>query len=240
MKFVLLSAITAVLLLAAAPGIRPRADVADYPAHEAGAEVTLGAAVVPANEVKKIFATDLNRGGYVVVEVGVYPDSVKDADVNPADFTLTVDPHAAAMRTVDAAAAAAAIGRVQEPGNPTMIHGNSAASVALGGSNPNDPFGRRTGGINSRTASGPNGLPPVDPPATTDPGPSGPTAGPRPADMEQELWTKSLPDGITRTPVAGYLYFPRPSGKTKNQPWELTWDGPAGRVRMTIQTPPKK
>jgi hypothetical protein len=58
--------------------------------------------------------------------------------------------------------------------------------------------------------------------------------------MEQELWTKSLPDGITKTPVAGYLYFPKPSGRTKNQPWELTWDGPAGRVRVTIQTPAKK
>lgn len=45
--------------------------------------------------------------------------------------------------------------------------------------------------------------------------------------------------GKTAVAVAGYLYFPKPSGKT-NGAWELTMDGAAGRVKLTMQPPAKR
>jgi hypothetical protein len=39
--------------------------------------------------------------------------------------------------------------------------------------------------------------------------------------MEQDLLEKSLPDGKTAIPVAGYLYSSKPSTKSKSGAWEL-------------------
>ena len=44
---------------------------------------------------------------------------------------------------------------------------------------------------------------------------------------------KTLPNGKTAVPVAGYLYFPKPSGKTGGV-WELMMDGAAGRVKLNL------
>jgi hypothetical protein len=60
-----------------------------------------------------------------------------------------------------------------------------------------------------------------------------PATGPNVGAMEQELWTKSLPDGKTAVAVAGYLYFPKPSGK-KDGVWELMMDGVDGRVKLSL------
>ena len=50
----------------------------------------------------------------------------------------------------------------------------------------------------------------------------------------QELWEKSLPDGKTSRTVAGYLYFPKPSGKAKNAAWELRYEPASGRVKLPL------
>jgi hypothetical protein len=52
--------------------------------------------------------------------------------------------------------------------------------------------------------------------------------------MEQELWEKSLPDGKTTRAVAGYLYFPKPSSKSKNATWELRWDNASDRLKISL------
>src|SRR5437868_6822730 len=60
-----------VLVLAAAglfageTGIRPRGSASDYPAQVTGAGATLGAAVLSPDQVKKLFAVDLNKLGYI-------------------------------------------------------------------------------------------------------------------------------------------------------------------------------
>jgi hypothetical protein len=100
--------------------------------------------------------------------------------------------------------------------------------------------GRRTNGTVVGTQAGVGvGAPPVDcrfndcTGAYPAPYPAG--SAPRAGDIEQELWQKSLPDGKTAVPTAGYLYFPKPSGKGKNGPWQLTMDGQAGRVKLTLR-----
>jgi hypothetical protein len=101
----------ALLLAAGSPGIRPRASAADYPAHQSVAAFTAGAALIPRSEVKKIFAADVNSGGYTVVEVGVFPAPGREVDLSPGDFMLLTENGKVATRPVDADAVAAAIGR---------------------------------------------------------------------------------------------------------------------------------
>src|ERR1035441_10028323 len=99
------------VLLASSPGIRPRASAADYPTRQAAAAFTIGAAVIPPSDVKKIFAADLNRGGYIVVEAGVFPSAGKDVDLSPGDFTLLTDAGRVATRPVDAGDVAGGVAR---------------------------------------------------------------------------------------------------------------------------------
>jgi hypothetical protein len=51
----------------------------------------VAAVVVPPDQVRKIFATDLNRGGYIVVEVAVYPEAGRVVDLSNSDFVLRID-----------------------------------------------------------------------------------------------------------------------------------------------------
>jgi hypothetical protein len=55
--------------------------------------------------------------------------------------------------------------------------------------------------------------------------------------MEQQLWEKSLPDGAIRREVAGYLYFPKPSGKAKKSAWVLRWDNNGARIKLDLPRP---
>lgn len=87
----------------------------DYPAYQATAAFTVGAAVIPPSDVKKIFAADLNRAGYIVVEAGVFPSPGKDVDLSPGDFMLLTDAGRVATRPVDADDIAAVIGRPSIP-----------------------------------------------------------------------------------------------------------------------------
>ena len=55
------------------------------------------------------------------------------------------------------------------------------------------------------------------------------------ATISQELWEKSLPDGKTAQPVAGYLYFPKPPGRAKDAAWELRYEPASGRTKLPLQ-----
>jgi hypothetical protein len=214
------------LLSAGSPGIRPRASGADYPAHQATAAFTAGAAVIPRNDVKKIFAADLNSAGYMVVEAGVFPSPGHDVDLSPADFTLLTDTGKVATRPVDSDAVAAVIAR-QRRSSPDVY--TTAGAGISHGSAVDPATGRKIDSTVVGVGGGVGvGTPPVNYPVSG----NTPTLGA----MEQELWAKSLPDGRTAVAVAGYLYFPRPAGKTSGT-WELTMDGAAGRVKLTLQNP---
>ena len=57
--------------------------------------------------------------------------------------------------------------------------------------------------------------------------------------MVQELSDKAFPEGTVTEPVAGCLYFPKPSKKAKG-PFELTWYAPSGKVHLSVPQPEKK
>jgi hypothetical protein len=52
--------------------------------------------------------------------------------------------------------------------------------------------------------------------------------------VAQDLWEKSLPDGKTPRAVAGYLYFPKPSRKAKENEWELRYENLDGKTRLVL------
>jgi hypothetical protein len=243
------AAAAAIVFASGSPGIRPRAVAADYPSHNGMSLATVGAAVIPASEAKRILGVDLNSAGYVVIEVGVFPEPGKDVDLSPSDFTLVTDPDAIGARPVDDEAIAATIDRKQNPSRtpsrPTDIYTSAGATIGHGTwTDPNT--GRRVGttvtGV--ETGVGVGGPPRAACPGgycddrQTAPFPPAST-GPNRGQIEQELWQQSLPDGTVHNPVAGYLYFPKPSGKAKKAPWVLRLDNNGARVKLDLPNPGK-
>ncbi len=208
----------------ASNGIRPRGSPADYPAHGTGDGVTVAAVVIPPAQVRKIFATDLNAGGYIIVEVAVYPESGREADVSSGDFMLGGGGESSAVAPVNAGSIAGALDRKAAP----QIRGANV-DAAVGYERGTDPVtGRRASSV--YTGVGVSN----DPPGTLGP----PPTGPDPWSMQQELEERSLPDGKTTQPVAGYLYFPKLSKKSKHAGYELTYYSANGRLRLSV--PPAK
>jgi hypothetical protein len=239
----------AFLFASGSPGIRPRAGAADYPVHESTEDATVAAAVIPPGDVKKIVGADLNSAGYVLVEVGVFPAAGKEVDLAPDDFTLVIDANSISERPADAEAVAAVAGKKQAPPrvtSPDDVY--TSAGVSIGRETYPDPV---TGRTTSRTVTGVGGGvgvggPPPIPCQSVYCDDRAPLPAPPPVSsstrnqIEQELWQKSLPDGKTLKPVAGYLYFPKPSGKAKNAAWVLRWDNAGKRVKLALENPSKR
>ncbi len=227
---------TSAVMLAGGDGLRPRGNVSDYPAHASVAGVAIGASVVPPDQVRKLFATDLNRAGYIVIEVAVYPSTEKGVDVTAGDFMMRTD----ADTTVRAATPDAIAGMVEDAKNPPPASSGGGRDITLyptadiGYESGVDPItGRRVSGVYRGAGVGvgvggnQGGAPPP---------PSGVSGRDRET-MERELSDKALPEGTATRPVAGYLYFPRPA-KKKSGPVELTWYAPSGTVKVPL--PPAK
>ena len=218
------------ILLAQASGIRPRGGAADYPAHEGSGTVNVAAALVPPDQVRKLFATDLNSGGYVVFEVALYPAAGQEISVSADDFMLRASSNS---ETVRAARGRAIAGVLQQKNTPKPAKAsdiNVYPSATVGYETGTDPVtGARRHGVYTGAGVGVGvGNPGVPPP----PGPAA-TNRDR-ATMEQELEDKALPEGKTTAPVAGYLYFPKPSGKDKNTAYELTFYGSARQITLRV------
>jgi hypothetical protein len=213
--------LTGCIALAADVGLKPRPTLGDYPARVERGDLGLGAAMLSPDEVGSNFASDLNRA-YVVVEVGIYPYGA-GLDVKHNSFLLRAG------------------GQMLRPAEPRTIaavlqkRSTSSASdigiypnVGIGyesGSRGYDPVTGRTRGGGVTTSTG----------VTVASGGRGPAPGSTNADrdtMTTELREKSLPEGKTTTPVAGYLYFPAP--KAKGVAYELEFAGPEGNTRLAI------
>ena len=225
-KRTLLLVLLASVLLASSPGIRARTAVSDYPARGHNADAEAGAAIIDSHEAKKIFAADMSP--YVVIEVGVFPSPGRDAEISPLDFTLLTDPDTVSTRPADADAVASVVlhDASAAPRRQQDVYTTTEISIAHE-SYPDPVTGRRAGITGVGTSAGVGvGVP-------SGPQLPAPTSGATHAQLEQRLWQDSLPDGKTSRPIAGYLYFPKPK-KVKNAQYTLRWDGPAGRVNISL------
>lgn len=217
------------LLADGGTGIRPRASAADYSAHATEGGVTVAASVVPRNHVHKLFTADLNGGGYLVVEVAIYPEAGRQPDIHAADFLLQVGANSETLRAVTPRAIVSSLVRKYAPPTPlnqggVSVYTSSTIGYESGGYDP--AMGQRTRGVYTGTGVAVTNAPaPPDPAATY----------PDPYAMEQELAEKALPEGKTSTPVAGYLYFPKPSGKGKSTSAELAYYGTVRQLKLRLQ-----
>lgn len=245
MKRVVLVFISVTLpLVAAAPGIRPRADATSYPSSRSEADFSIGAWLIPPEQAKKMFKLDLNRAGYVVVEVGVFPAGGKDIDLYPTDFALHVGDKLAGLRPVSSDTIAEILaGRPEPPRHRSPSDVNTSVGASIGHVSYPDPVtGRRTSGTITETDAGVGiGGPAPQPCRGYDcdqNAPVPPVSQPSPIQnantVSQDLWEKSLPDGKTAHPVAGYLYFPKPPRKAKNAVWELRYENADGKTRLPL------
>jgi hypothetical protein len=242
-KAVLYLLVSVMILTAGSPGIRPRADAGSYPAHRENADFSIGAVLLAPEQVKTMFKADLNHS-YVVIEVGVFPAPTKDVDLYPNDFTLSVGEKSTALRPVSADTIAEVLAGKQEPprvGGPHDI--NTSAGVSIGhGSYPDPVTGRRTSGTVTETDAGvgvggpaPRSCRGYDCDSTSPIPPATQRSPTQTANViSQDLWEKSLPDGKAVHPIAGYLYFPKPSRKAKDASWELRYENADGKTRLPL------
>ena len=188
----------------------------------------MAAVVIPPEQARKIFATDLSRGGYLVAEVAVYPETGRAVDLSAADFLLRIDSET--VRPIGGSVIAAILAkREHNPMRPDDVAVVATTTVAH--ASINDPStGRRGSAVYRDTSVG------------VAVGWSGASAGPAAiyrdrAAIQQELEEKALPEGKAASPVAGYLFFPRPRGKTKNAAIELTYYDGANHWTLRLKTP---
>jgi hypothetical protein len=213
--------LAAAVALAQNGGLTPRPNASDYPVHAATKAATVAAALVPPEQVRRIFGADLSHSGYVIFEVGVYPEP-NGADLTPADFALRVPPGGSTMRPAEpAVVAAATIPYDKHTPDPTSLPGNvhvyTEATIGYESGGPYRRGGVYTGGGVGVGVGNPPGAPP-------------PSGNPQSKDqardeLEARLAAKALPAGRLTQPVAGYLYFPKPNDKRKADRYELTWYG---------------
>ncbi len=221
-------------LLAAAgdeTGIRPRPAPADYPAHAAVGDVTVAAAVVPKDQVGKLFATNLEHDGYLVMEVAIFPPAGGEVQVSKRDFLIATSDGS----TTRPAAPEVIAARYDRKYNPPQPHAPGNIQVynsATIGYETGSYGGRRQSGVYGGTAVGVG---------VGDPGPTAaPTSNaPDGYEIQRELEGKSLPEGRMDHAVAGFLYFPKPSGKVGKAGYRLTWYGPDSQVHLTVPLPRK-
>jgi hypothetical protein len=229
----LILGITGMLVASGGPGIRPRANSSDYAAHQAAGGVDVGASVLSPDQVHKMFATDLNAGGYIVLEVAVYPEAGKQADISADDFLLRAGTNSESVRAANARAIATILQakNAQRPGKASDVTVYPTATVGYESGGYDPVTGRRVHGVYTGAGVG-AGIGEPQPP-----GPA-PTGRDR-YTMEQELNDKALPEGKTDKAVAGYLYFPKISGKGKPATYDLTYYGQAGQVQLHLPVPAK-
>jgi len=107
--------LVAVGLASASNGIRPRGSPANYPAHVTSDGVTIAAAVVSRAQVRKLFATDLNGGGYIVIEVAIYPVAGSEVDLSSGDFMLSSGSESSTTYPMSARSIAGTLERKNSP-----------------------------------------------------------------------------------------------------------------------------
>ena len=191
-------------------GVHPRAGSTDYPVSRPAKNAAIGAALVPADQVKKILPAEISKD-YVVVEVAVYPQDGAAVDVVALDFALKFGPDG--VRYPSTPQEVASAWTEKQPSLPGHgIHGTAEAGVTY-----NDGGDPATGRVHERSTYESVSV-------TNNPSPGNPPPPPYdPSGVEARAREKALPEGQARHAVAGYLYFPVPAKRHKGANLELKY-----------------
>jgi hypothetical protein len=191
----------------------------DYPVHQGIRNATIGAAIVPADRVGKMFSSDIAKK-YIVVEVAVYPANGASFDVEPFDFRLRVG-----ERTSHTEIPAAGAVWAGNPNPPPSRAPQITTETGVYVGRETDPYGRPIHTVGTYTGVSVTNANPGPPPPP-------PNSGPDPYLIDQRVRAKALGGGLTQTPVAGYLYFPQSGKRRKSDVVELQFSNNDGSVGM--------
>jgi len=199
------------LALCADTGITPRASSSDYPVHESAKTVTIAAAIVPPDQVKKMFSAAISDQ-YVVIEVAVYPQDGHTFNIDSHDFALRV---AGRLTQAEKPRDVAPWPEKRGPAANSPVDVTTETGVVY--SRSSDPINGRRQGVGTYSGVGVSNYPrPQDPQQN----PSGSGRDPH---VEEKVLDKALPEGETTKAVAGYLYFPQYTKKKKTDAVELEY-----------------
>jgi hypothetical protein len=198
------------VVFAADPGVPPRASAKDYPVQAPAPTAKIAAAIVPLDQVSKMFTPDIAKN-YIVVEVAIYPENGVPFDVEMSDFSLRVGKR---------------VGRADNPSDvppwpertasPRHLPVDVTVETGIAHESDNDPvYGRHstTGTYTGVAVSAPahdNFPPPPDPRVD-------------PRLVYDRLHRMALPQGDTLVAIAGYLYFPQYAKRKKSDEVELKY-----------------
>jgi len=209
----------------AGDGISPLPSAKSYPAHAEAGKLTLGAAYVTPAQVRKLFGDDLDRHGYVVFEVGMFPTDTQ-VDIAADDFKMRQGKDPSILRALSPHDVAAGVHpssttqpRVPDSSKLPNVYTSQTVGYGTG------TYGR--GGVYTDSRVNVNNYP--APPQSTPP----PAKGNDQAGLQQLLEEKALPDGKTNQRVAGYIFFPKPTGD-KRADFELIYFGQDGQVSLKL------
>ena len=185
----------AMIAHASDPGVPPRAASTDYPVHGPAESATIAAAIVPPNQVSKMFSPDISKD-YIVLEVAIYPQNGVPFDAQSADFSLRVGQR---IGRADSPLAVSPWPDRRAPGIHSPV--DVTTEVGVVHESENDPvYGRQHG---TETYSGVA----VTAPATI-------TCRPRPtrawirASSSDKVQRMALAEGDTRSQSPGTYIFP--------------------------------
>lgn len=214
--------IVSALTLCADNGIAPRIRSSDYPVHQSAKGVTIGAAVVPPEQVSKMFSRAISNQ-YVVVEVGIYPDDGTTFHVDSLNFDLRVEGRVSrAERPRDVAPwSDKSVGN----GSAGKIPVNVTTQTGVIYERSNDPVYGRRQGVGTYSGVSVDNYP--QPP--NNPQPTG--QDPRVLDRVMGM---ALPDGDTAKRVAGYLYFPQSAKIRKTDSMQLDYSSDDVSLRFVF------
>ena len=205
-------------------GVPPRGSAKDYPVQGQADSSTIAAAIVPANQVSKMFSPDISKH-YVVVEVAVYPEGNVPVNVQAADFALRVGQRVGrADHPMDIVPWA----ERREAATRSPVDVTAEAGVIYERSD--DPVYGRRQSVGTYTGVG------VEEPGRANlPPPPDPRIDPRV--VYDEVRRFALAEGAAKAPIAGYLYFPQYSKRKKSDEIELKYAKDDVAVNMILGKP---
>jgi hypothetical protein len=213
----------------AGDGIPPRGSAEDYTAHDVSGKIAIGATYVTPAQVKKIFGEDLDKRGYVVFEVGMFPIGDNEAEISPDDFKLRQGKDSSVTRAATPHMVASDAHAQPQPDSaslPGKVNVRTTDTIGVY-SGPNGQHGTYTAtSVSVSNAPPPPTLPPAAQSGHND-------------KLERLVEDMSLPDTKTKRAVAGYVFFPKPSSD-KHADFELIYFGMDGQVSLKLSPPQSK